>query len=115
LKADNGKVSFVWRDYRNSSKKKVMTVDATEFIRRFMLHILPSGFRKIRHYGILSSRYKSEKITLCRKLLGMTALQVGQSSTTLELLQKLLGLDFDLCPCCKLGHLSRASPNAVTA
>jgi len=115
LKAGNGKVSFAWRDYRDGGKKKVMTVAATEFIRRFMLHILPSGLRKIRHYGILSSRYKTEKIALCRKLLGMTALQAGQPSTTLELLQKLLGQDFDLCPCCKSGHLSRASPNTVTA
>ena len=60
-------VTFSWRDYRDG-KKKNLIVTTEEFIRRFMLHILPSGFRKIRHYGILASRDKSKRISLCRRL-----------------------------------------------
>jgi hypothetical protein len=109
LETKDGMVTFSWRDYRDGNKKKNMTVTATEFIRRFMLHILPSGFRKIRHYGILAARDKSKRISLCKKLT-RTRFKVTISATTLERLQKLLGADFDLCPCCGIGHLARASP-----
>jgi hypothetical protein len=110
----DGKVTFAWRDYRDNNKKKVMTLTATEFMRRFMLHILPAGFRKIRHYGILAARCKVAKIALCKKLT-RTAFPTIQILTTLERLRKMLGVDFDLCPNCGIGHLSRASPYAATA
>ena len=109
-----GKVSFSWRDYHDGNKTKIMTVTAVEFIRRFMLHILPSGFRKIRHYGILASRDKSTRISLCKKLT-QTTFSIVCPATTIERLQKLLGVDYDLCPCCGIGHLSRASPNRASA
>jgi predicted Zn-ribbon and HTH transcriptional regulator len=109
LALKDGKVTFSWRDYRDNNKNKTMTVTAIEFIRRFMLHILPSGFRKIRHYGILASRDKSARIALCRKLT-QTSFTAPTCSTTIERLQKLFGTDFDLCPCCGIGHLARASP-----
>ena len=115
LDLKDGMVTFSWRDYRDNNKKKTMTIAAAEFIRRFMLHILPSGFRKIRHYGILASRDKSMRISLCKKLT-KTRFSIMPSATTLERLRKILGVDFDLCPCCGIGHLSRASPkNARTA
>jgi len=114
LDLNDGKVTFSWRDYRDNSRKKTMTVTAVEFIRRFMLHILPSGFRKIRHYGILASRDKSKRISLCKKLT-RAAFPTAHPTTTLERLRKMLGEDFDLCPCCGIGHLSRASPNGATA
>lgn len=110
----DGEVTFAWRDYRDNNKKKTMTVTANEFIRRFMLHILPSGFRKIRHYGILASRDKSVRIALCKKLTH-TKLPFKEAATALERLRKMLGANFDLCPCCGIGHLSRASPKAATA
>lgn len=113
LELKDGMVTFSWRDYRDNNKKKTMTVTAVEFIRRFMLHILPYGFRKIRHYGILASRDKSARISLCRKLT-KTFFKVIPA-TTLEKLRKLFGLDFDLCPCCGIGHLSRAAPNQAIA
>jgi hypothetical protein len=91
----------------------VITVTAAEFIRRFMLHILPSGFLKIRHYGILASRDKSQRISLCKKLT-RTVFKVIPA-TTLEKLREMLGENFDICPCCGIGHLTRASPNAATA
>ena len=67
------KVSFQWKDYKDNNKKKVMTLDAIEFARRFLLHILPRGFMKIRHYGILGNRNRKDKLSLCRKLLRVVA------------------------------------------
>ena len=112
LALKDGKVTFSWRDYRDN-KKKIMTITATEFIRRFMLHILPSGFRKIRHYGLLASRNKSEKISLCRKLT-RTKFKAVICTTVVERLQKLFGMDFGLCPCCGIGHMARGSPHFNT-
>ena len=114
LALENGKVTFSWRDYRDNNKKKTMAITATEFIRRFMLHILPAGFRKIRHYGILAARDKSTRISLCKKLT-RTKFDVIVSATTLERLRKMFGNDFNLCPCCGVGHLARASPGKATA
>lgn len=109
LRLEAGNVTFSWRDYRDNNKKKTMTVTAVEFIRRFMLHILPHGFRKIRHYGILAARGKSVKIALCKKLT-RTVFVLAQPATTIERLRKLIGVDFDLCPRRGVGHLSRAAP-----
>jgi hypothetical protein len=114
LGIENGNVAFSWRDYRDGNKKKRMSVTVVEFIRRFMLHILPSGFRKIRHYGILAARNKSAKISLCKKLT-KTKFSIPKPMTTSERLQQMLGVDFILCPCCGIGHLSRGSPNIPTA
>lgn len=109
LSLKDGKVTFSWRDYSDNNKQKYMTFSAVEFIRRFMLHILPSGFRKIRHYGLLASRDKYKKISLCRKLT-RTKFKTAICTTTIEKLQKLFGADFDLCPCCGIGHMARGSP-----
>ena len=62
-------VNFRWRDYRHHDKNKVMTLAADEFIRRFLLHALPDGFHRIRHYGFLANGHRAEKLALCRKLL----------------------------------------------
>lgn len=113
LRLDDGAVTFSWRDYRDG-KRKTITIAATEFIRRFMLHILPPGFRKIRHYGILASRDKSTRVSLCKKLT-TTTFSTDRYATTLDRLRNMLGQDFDLCPCCGIGHLSRASPYAAIA
>jgi len=114
LELKDGKVTFSWRDYRDN-KKKAMTVTALEFIRRFMLHILPHGFRKIRHYGLLAARDKSERISLCKKLTHMVSSRAALPVTALERLQKMFGADFNLCPCCGIGHLARAAPATVIA
>lgn len=62
-------VAFRWRDYRQHGKAKLMTLAADEFIRRFLLHTLPDGFHRIRHYGFLANGHRAEKLALCRKLL----------------------------------------------
>jgi hypothetical protein len=109
ISADNGYVTFKWRDYSDKNIVKTMTVTAVEFIRRFFLHVLPHGFRKIRHYGILSARYKTDRISLCKKLTN-TPFFADAALSVLELLQNRLGIDFNLCPRCGVGHLIRASP-----
>jgi hypothetical protein len=70
---DNGKVSFRYKDYADGNREKTLELEATKFIRRFLLHILPSGFMKIRHYGFLANRFRREKLALCRQLLGVSS------------------------------------------
>jgi len=67
----DGTVSFRWRDYKDNNKSKVMALEAGEFIRRFLLHVLPDGFHRIRHYGLLANGHRADKLALCRKLLKM--------------------------------------------
>ena len=111
LKLENGSVTFKWRDYRDNNKQKIMTLSAEEFIRRFLIHVLPTGFTKIRHYGFLSPRNKSTKLLLCKKLT-FTAIPVSPKGkkSFVELILKLTGKDITICPRCGIGHLSRASP-----
>jgi hypothetical protein len=66
---EDEKVRFRWKDYAHGSREKTMTLEASEFLRRFLLHVLPSGFVRIRHYGLLSNRLRQEKVTTCRALL----------------------------------------------
>ncbi len=85
---DDSMVIFKWKDYKDHSKVKFMKLQADEFVRRFLLHVLPSGFTKIRHYGILSSRNINTKLLLCIKLTNGSkpALQESKSE--------------NLCPVC---------------
>src|SRR5208337_2533638 len=62
LDIEDGQVKFNWRDYRDHNQQKTMTLSAEEFIRRFLLHVLPSGFHRIRYYGFLGNRYRKEKL-----------------------------------------------------
>lgn len=72
---DDGKVAFCWKDYRDDGQRrhKIMALDAGEFMRRFLLHVLPDGFHRIRHYGLFANGHRAEKIALCRKLLDVTS------------------------------------------
>jgi hypothetical protein len=71
LDIENDQVRFQWKDYRHGDQSKTMTLSADEFIRRFLLHVLPDGFQRIRYYGFLGNRYRREKLEQCRRLLGM--------------------------------------------
>jgi hypothetical protein len=66
---EDGQVTFRWRDSADGSQQKLMTLDAIEFIRRYLLHVLPPGFVKIRHFGVLANRNRREALLLCRSLL----------------------------------------------
>jgi len=69
LKLDDGHVTFRYKDYAEAQRQKTMTLDAEEFLRRFVQHVLPKGFVKVRHYGLLANRQRADKLTLCRRLL----------------------------------------------
>ena len=104
IKIEEDKVTFKWRDYKDGNKMKEMTVNIEEFIRRFMLHILPPRFTKIRYYGLLGNKNKNKKLKRC-KILTRTKIKVKKEFPTLELLKKTIWKDFNLCPCCKRGHM----------
>jgi hypothetical protein len=106
---ENGRVSFYWRDYSDGNKTKLMTLATEEFIRRFLIHVLPQGFRKIRHFGIFASRDKSNRISLC-KILTKTKFVLAAAKSAIGKLAEIFGKDFNLCPACKTGRLARASP-----
>jgi hypothetical protein len=69
----NDRVSFRWRDYAHGGKQKVMTVSAHEFLRRFLIHVLPRGLVRIRHFGLFANRRRSAALERCRELLGTAA------------------------------------------
>ena len=104
IKIEDNKVTFKWRDYKDNNKMKEMTVTIEEFIRRFLIHILPPRFMKIRYYGILGNKSKKKKLLKC-KILTRTKIYIKEKLPTLELLKKTLGKDFNLCPHCKKGHM----------
>lgn len=99
---ENGFVVFKWRDYRDNNKEKIMTVTAEEFIRRFLMHVLPQKFVKIRHYGILSNRNRITKLKKCKTILKVPSLDIKTrlKLSPAELLFKLTGVDINICPCC---------------
>lgn len=98
---ENGYVVFKWKDYRDN-KKKYMTITAEEFIRRFLMHVLPYKFVKIRHYGILSNRNRTTKLKKCKHILkvSISKIETKIKLSTAELLFKLTGVDIGKCPCC---------------
>ena len=95
LNCADGKVTFRWRDYRHHNKTKLMTLDVEEFIRRFLLHTLPDGFHRIRHYGFLANGHRNARLQHCRSLLIALA---GQSSASAEPVTDTAAVR--LCPCC---------------
>jgi hypothetical protein len=107
IKIENDNVTFKWRDYKDSSKSKIMTLSTDEFIRRFLIHILPSRFMKIRHYGLLGNRNKSIKLKICKQLTN-TPIILREKLSTLKLILKLTGRDFSKCPFCGSPKISRA-------
>ena len=103
---DNGRVQFHWKDYRDNSQIKVMDLEADEFIRRFLLHVLPEGLQRIRYYGFLANRDRRKKLALCRQLLGMqTSSQTTPAKDYRELYQELTGLSLTRCPRCRQGQM----------
>jgi hypothetical protein len=106
LKVDNGEVTLSYRDRRDGDRKKSMTLDVQEFIRRFLLHVLPDGFMRIRHFGFLANRAKKQALPQCRKLLGLNpALPQILKRSAQDLLRELTGIDLSRCPSCKLGTM----------
>jgi hypothetical protein len=99
LKVDDKSVTFKWRDYRDGNKVKVMVLAAGEFIRRFLMHVLPQGFMRIRHYGFLANNGKRERVNHLRCLCGMSPPETNKLSG-FEIACKLVGRDIAKCPSC---------------
>ncbi len=100
----NGIVRLRWRDYAHGRKKKILRLSATELLGRFLLHILPRGFCRVRHYGLLGNRHKAVKLAACRRYFGASKLE-GQSNEPADLnsttvLLKRLGIDPGRCRAC---------------
>jgi hypothetical protein len=107
---EDGKVSFKWRDYRDNNREKVMTLDAFEFIRRFLLHVLPKGYCKIRYYGLLSNRHKSSKLKRSKEVLCVCKHEEAHGEQSLDwadLIFQLTGKDPRICPECGQGRMVR--------
>jgi putative transposase/transposase-like zinc-binding protein len=102
LSLADGKVCFTWKDYRAGGKTKAMTLDADEFIRRFLLHVLPDGFHRIRHYGFLANGSRGAALARCRQLLEVpdrdAACEPADNRTQDD--HPLTAADFAICPEC---------------
>ncbi len=101
----HGRVTFRVRDSADANKQKVMQLDAVEFIRRFLLHVLPKGFVRIRHYGLLANRNRKIKIARCRDLLAAPKPEEPPPQTRREKLLELTGVDIGQCPACREGRM----------
>jgi hypothetical protein len=103
-----GKVTFRYKDYRHDAQNKTMRLEAEEFIRRFLLHVLPEGFQRIRYYGFLANRYREQKLAHCRELLGMPSCEPSASEAAKdypERYKELTGCSLRECPVCHQGRM----------
>jgi len=107
LDIDHGKITFRYKDYRHDGQQKTMTLAVEEFIRRFLLHVLPDGFQRIRYYGFLGNRYREEKLARCRQLLSMPASPQPseESKDYRDRYEELTGSSLRECPMCHHGRM----------
>jgi Putative transposase/Transposase zinc-binding domain len=112
LKLSDGRVDFSYKDYAAGNVTKTMTLDVQEFARRFLLHILPRGFVRIRHYGLLANRCRKEKLELCRRLLEQSEGRDSINSPTDEQADRAQTslADSSLCPVCRKGRMVFLDP-----
>lgn len=105
LDVDQQRVAFRWRDYADQNRSKVMWLSCEDFIRRFLQHILPKGFSKVRYYGLLANRDKDKRLRLCRKALRQPPKPKQVQSNWQERFYQLTGIDPTRCPCCEQGNM----------
>lgn len=105
VKLDGDKIHFKVRNKENPKKKKVMVLDVRQFLRRFLLHVLPKGYVRIRHFGLLGSRLKKQNIKIARAIQGIVDIIEDLHLDWKQLLKAFTGLDPDKCPQCKVGTL----------
>ena len=113
LDVSDGKVTFQYKDRKDNNETKTVTLEADEFIRRFLLHVLPHGFQRVRHYGLFANRSKKHNLARCRELLNVPAFPQPAGESTRERMLRLTGIDIALCPHCKKGtlHFVREIPS----
>jgi hypothetical protein len=110
LGIDHGVVRLRWRDYARGAKKKVLRLKATELLRRFLLHVLPRGFQRVRHYGLLGSRHKKHKLAACHRYFGIATAShddAPRATRTATLLLARIGIDPDRCDACGSRRIRR--------
>ena len=115
---DGEHVRFRWRDYAHGDKVKVMRLDVGEFIRRFLLHVLPKGFTRIRHYGLFANRCRGAKLARCRELLAQPEPEPREPESVSAMMLRLTGKDITVCERCGHGPLRqvplpKASPETA--
>ena len=103
LAVEDGAVRFRWKDCRQPHRRKAMTLPAEEFMRRFLTHVLPRDFHRIRHFGLLANCHRKKKLALCRRLLGMPPPATDPPPDYRDLFQQLTGESLDRCPACRRG------------
>ncbi len=107
LDMENGQVRFRWKDYRDG-KQKTLTLSADEFIRRFLMHVLPERFQRIRYYGFLGNRHRQEKLALCRQLLNMPPIPPPDAEAAPDYrdrYERITGHSLRQCPVCRCGQM----------
>ena len=106
VSVDAGQVRFRWKDYARGTRVKTMSLPAEEFLRRFLLHVLPGGFVRIRHFGFLANRGRTAKLARCRALLavGPPPAPAGPEPVA-TLMCRVTGVDIGQCPVCHAGRL----------
>jgi len=106
---EDHKVTFRWKDYRHGSRIGPMTLDVDEFIRRFLLHVLPPHFTRVRQYGFLSNRHRAQKLAQCRSLIAKIESEMPEPPPDpcdwKSRYEKLTGISLDSCPACGKGRM----------
>jgi hypothetical protein len=111
LSLADGVVRFRWKDYAHGNRLKTMALPAAEFLSRFLLHVLPDGFVRIRHFGLLANRGRTAKLARCRELLAVEPpARPAAPESVAALLLRLTGLDLTRCPVCRVGRLRVVGP-----
>lgn len=107
LACADGQVTFRWKDSQRGNRQRTMTLDAVEFLRRFLLHVLPRGFTRIRYYGFFANGVRKVKLPLCRQVLGQASLPPHEVSPHVDLpatASKPQPLS-EVCPACHVGRM----------
>ena len=115
LSMQDGRVTFEWKDYAAGNQTKTMTLEPAEFIRRFLLHVLPSGFVHIRHFGFLANRKKKQKLALCRSFLLAPPVVSQVSTDSPDSNDSTSEQQFRRCPVCMTGRLIRIEALSAAA
>lgn len=103
----DGKVTYTYKDRRDNNQKKEATLEASEFIRRFLAHVLPNSFTRIRHFGFLANRNRKENVACVKKLLGVSAYTGERKEQSIkELMLEFTGNDISKCPRCRVGSMT---------
>lgn len=102
---DDEHVALHWRDYRDDARMKVMRLKTGEFIPRFLPHVLPPGFMRIRHYGLFANRHRRQNLARCRALLDQPEPEPQERESSEEIMLRLTGRNIRSCPHCQLGRL----------